>query len=104
VPWRSHPAREVWLKVQRGKLNGTSRSFPPLFSIYRGVEWSTGFRTCLIIPPCQPLDAGCPTTDARIQNLKTLISMLFVQSALPDYSLNEGPDYLLKYPSKEIPQ
>jgi hypothetical protein len=49
-------------------------------------------------------DAGCPTTDARIQNLKTLISMLFVQSALPDYSLNDGPDYPSKYPSKEILQ
>jgi len=86
------------------KVEWNIKKLPPLFSIYRGVEWSAGFRTCLIIQPWQPLDAGCPTTDARIQNLKTLISMLFVQSALPDYSLNDGPDYLLKYPSKEIPQ
>jgi len=104
VPWRSHSAREGWLKVQRGELKRNIKKLPPLFSIYRGVEWSAGFRTCLIIPPWQPLDAGCPTTDARIQNLKTLISMLFVQSVLPDYSLNDGPDYLSKYPSKEIPQ
>jgi hypothetical protein len=58
------------LKVQRGKLNGTSRSFPPLFSIYRGVEWSAGFRTCLIIPPCQPLDAGCRMPDDRRSHSK----------------------------------
>jgi len=34
-------------------------------------------------PPWQPLDAGCPTTDACLQNLKTLAAMLFAQMHYP---------------------
>jgi len=56
-----------------------------------------------MIPPWQPLDARCPTTDACIQNLKTLAAMLSAQNALPDYCLNNGHDNPSKYPSKEIP-
>ncbi|WP_339344823.1 hypothetical protein, partial [uncultured Alcanivorax sp.] len=47
-----------------------------------------------------PLDAGCPTTDACIQNLKTLAAMLSAQNALPDYCLNDGPGNSSKYPLK----
>jgi 3-deoxy-D-arabino-heptulosonate 7-phosphate (DAHP) synthase len=48
----------------------------------------------------QQLDAGCTMTDACIQNLKTLAAMHSLQTALPDYSLSNGPDYS----SKEAPQ
>jgi hypothetical protein len=35
-----------------------------------------------------------------MQNLKTLAAMLSAQNALPDYCLNDDPEY----PSKEVPQ